>query len=142
MRTLVVEDDLVMREFYKEILGEYGSVDFAENGTVAIEVFTSAHEKGHPFDLVCLDIVMPEIDGLEVLKSFRKQEEDRGVLGLAGAKIIICSGLGDSKSVLGAFRDGCEAYLVKPFDKRMLLTKLVKLGLVSRETAERRTKTV
>jgi len=141
MRTLVVEDDLVMREFYKEVLGEYGSVDFAENGAVAIDVFTNSHEKGHPFDLVCLDIVMPELDGLEVLKSFRKQEEDRGILGLAGTKIIICSGLGDSKSVLGAFRDGCEAYLVKPFDKRMLLTKLVKLGLVSRETADRRTKT-
>ena len=123
MKVLLVEDDFICRKilltyFYKQSECE---CEVASNGSEAIEAFMLANESGNPYDLIMLDIMMPEMNGQEVLKRIRAIEEAQG---LTAARIVMTTALKDSDSLMGAFRHQCDGYLVKPiaFDK---LTKLI-----------------
>ena len=131
MRILIAEDDLSTRTLLTKLLSPYGRCEVAVNGREAIECFRLALDEQEPYELVCLDIMMPENDGHQVLASIRAQEETRGIAGLEAVKVIMISALDDSKNVLGAFKQGCEAYLTKPINKDQLVDRLRNLGLVS-----------
>lgn len=128
MKILIVDDDEFAIKTLKIILSKYGDVSFAHHGQMAIELFKAAHERYEPFDLICLDIMMPQMDGHETLRMIRKIEDEKGIVGLDGVKIIMISALSGSNHVLGAFKEGCEAYLFKPFKKSELLKKIEELG--------------
>ncbi len=130
MRALVVEDDTLSRMLLQKILGEFGECDIAINGFEALNAFKLAHERQQPYELICLDIMMPEMDGHEVLKKIRMAEERQGIKGLAGVKIIMTTALKDRKNIMDAFRQQCEAYLVKPIDKQKLYAYMQEFGLV------------
>jgi two-component system chemotaxis response regulator CheY len=130
MKALVVEDDSVSRKLLQSILLNHGECNVAVNGMEAMESFVSALAEEHPYDLICLDIMMPELDGLETLKKIREVESDVGIGGLDGVKIIITSQLADKEHILKAFREGSEAYLVKPLDRTKLAELLTQLHLV------------
>ena len=130
MKGLIVEDDFTSRKLLLAFLGKHGSCDVAVDGKEAINAFETAFRDGDPYDLICLDIMMPEIDGHGVLRSIRDFEEKNHVLPEKRVKIVMTSALGDPKNVLNAFQSGCEAYLEKPLDKSSLMTELQKLGLV------------
>jgi len=132
MKTLVVEDDFVSRRLLQIVLTPYGQCDIAVNGREALEAFKMALDEGSPYDLVCLDIMMPEMDGHEVLKQIRETEMQNGKGGLDGAKVIMTTALGDFENIKRAFIGQCEAYLVKPVEKQKLLEKLVELGLIKK----------
>jgi len=129
MKTLVVEDDFTSRKLLQRFLSQYGECDVAVSGTEAVEAFQNALEERR-YDLVCLDIKLPNKDGQKVLTEIREMEKAKGILGLEGAKIIMTTACGDSKNVIPAFRAQCDAYLVKPFDCPKLLGDLKSLGLV------------
>jgi len=131
MKILIVEDDFISRQVLGKFLGEQGSCDIAVNGKEAIEAFRLAIEARDSYDLVCLDIMMPEMDGLEALAQLRKLEAEHNLLGESACKIIMTTALSDSRNILKAFNDQCEAYLVKPITKDKLFTELRKLGLAS-----------
>jgi two-component system chemotaxis response regulator CheY len=122
-KTLIAEDDLTSRILLQEILKRYGPVHTVVNGREAVEAVRAAMKLGEPFDLICLDIMMPEMDGYEALKEIRGMERSRGVLSSEGAKIFMVTALGDVKNVMQAFRE-CDAYLLKPIDKWKLLERL------------------
>lgn len=130
MKILIVEDDFVSRKLLLTILASYGECDVAVNGQEAIEAFKIALDEGRKYDLVCLDIMMPEKDGHEVLKEIREVEKGFNIVGLDGVKVIMTTALTDSKNVVQAFREQCEAYMVKPIDKEKLLSKIEELGLI------------
>jgi two-component system chemotaxis response regulator CheY len=130
LRILIVEDDFVCRKLVHALLSEFGDCFIAVNGHEAVEAVKDALDEGRPYDLVCLDIMMPEMDGHEALKLIREIESERGIEGLDGVKVIMTTALGDSKNVIGAFRTGCEAYIVKPVGKEKLIQEMGKLGLV------------
>ncbi len=130
LKCLIVEDDIAARKLLQIHLADLGQCDTAENGNLAIEAFTEAHESGSPYDLVCLDIMMPEMDGHQTLQAIRKLEEQWEILGLDGVKVIMTTALKDSKNVFHAFREGCEAYVVKPVRKIRLFEEMEKLGLI------------
>lgn len=130
MKILIVEDDFVSRRILQQILSPYGVCDIVTNGVEAINAFTLALEEQEPYDLICLDIMMPEMNGQEVLKEIRKIEQEQGVFGLDCVKIVMTTALGDSENIKRAFREQCEAYLVKPIDKKKLLNMLTQLGLI------------
>ncbi len=130
MKTIVAEDDFTSRKLLQRLLLQYGECDIAVNGKEAIEAFRLATENGQPYDLICLDIMMPEMDGQEALKAIRTIEEGAGIHGLDGVKIFMTTALHDPKNILGAFRSQCEAYLIKPIDKRKLLKELGNHGLL------------
>ncbi len=130
-RVLIVEDDSGSRKILQAVLGAYGPCDVAVNGEEAIKAFEIAHVEQAPYDLICLDILMPGIDGHEVLKRIRAIEREQRLDPDDAVKIIMATVLGDGQSVFGAFNSGCEAYLVKPISKRELIKVVGKLGLIA-----------
>jgi len=131
MKTLIVEDDFTSRLLLQELLKGYGPSHVAVNGTEAVEATRLALEAGEPYDLICLDIMMPEMDGQQALRNIRAQEEARGIISSNGAKIVMTTALGDLKNVSAAYSGLCDGYLTKPIQKAKLLEELRKLGLMS-----------
>jgi len=131
MRTLIVEDDFTCRLLLLEILKVYGEVHIATNGTEAVTMVRMALDAGEPYDLICLDIMMPEMDGQEALRLIREQEETRGIRSTQGARIVMMTALDDVHNVIDAFSKLCDGYLTKPIKKTALLDKLKTLELIS-----------
>jgi two-component system, chemotaxis family, chemotaxis protein CheY len=130
MKVLIVEDDFISRRLLQRYLSPYGECDIAVNGAEALLAFHLARQEGDPYDLICLDIMMPELDGHQTLKAIRRLEADEGDGGLRGVKIIMTTMQDDPDSILEAFNQQCEAYLLKPIDRERLFDHLVKLGLL------------
>ena len=131
MKTLIVEDDFTSRLLLQEILKYHGPLHIAVNGKEAVTAVAAALESGTPYDLVCLDIMMPEMDGQEALRQIRALEEAKGILSSKGAKIVMTTALSEPKEVIAAFSSLCDAYVVKPIDKAKLLDELRKLKLIT-----------
>lgn len=135
MKVLLVEDDPVSLHILKLILSDYGDCDEAENGQVAVEKYKASLEKGTPYDLICLDIMMPVMDGQTALKEIRRVEAEKGVGGRDLVKVVMTTALKDAKNVMEAFVKGaCEAYLIKPILPGNIEQVLVDFGLVERES--------
>lgn len=130
-KCLIVEDDLAARKLLQIHLSDWGQCDSAVNGCEALAAFRQALDTDCPYDLVCLDIMMPEMDGHQTLRAIRQLEEESGIFGLDGVKVIMTTALGDSKNVFSAFREGCEAYVVKPVRKPVLFEEMARLGLTT-----------
>jgi two-component system, chemotaxis family, chemotaxis protein CheY len=130
MKTLIVEDDLTSRFLLQEILKEYGSCDIAVNGKEAVLAARIALDADEPYDLICLDIMMPEMDGRAALHELREQETARGILSSSGSKIVMTSAVTDMNVVLASFYDLCDGYIFKPIAKTKLLDELRKLNLI------------
>ncbi|MBW8039356.1 MAG: response regulator [Planctomycetes bacterium] len=131
MKCLIVEDEFAARKLLQVHLSEYADCFVAVNGREAVEAFREAFVKEEePYDLICLDIMMPEMDGREALEAIRQIEKEQGIGGLDCVKVIMMTALDDSENIMGAFRTGCEAYIVKPIRKEQLLQEMKKLGLL------------
>jgi two-component system, chemotaxis family, chemotaxis protein CheY len=129
MRTLIVDDDAVSRRVLLEILKPFGECAQAASGREALAAFTSSLDT-KPFDLVLLDIQMPDIDGQETLAAIRAIEARRGVPQQLGVKVIMATVNVDNASIFTAFRNQCEAYLVKPVSSEAVMVNLEQFGLV------------
>jgi two-component system, chemotaxis family, chemotaxis protein CheY len=130
MKALIVEDDPTSRFMLQEFLEPFGIVSLAEKGTEAIGAFVVASQKKEPFDLVCLDIMLPGMDGQEVLRTIRTIEEDAGIFKGDGVKVIMTTVLDDKDHIFSSFRDFCDGYLVKPFKKAQLMDHLKNFGFI------------
>lgn len=131
MKTLIVEDDFVSRRLLQSMLLPYGKVDIAVNGVEAFEAFKLAVDEQSQYDLICIDILMPEMNGQELLKKIRDYEEMTGICGRDGVKIIMTTAIGDFGNIKSAFVEQCDAYMVKPIERNKLVDKLKELGLTS-----------
>ena len=129
IKILVAEDDFSNRMLLTKLLSGIGGCDVVVNGQEAIDAFKLALAESVPYDLICLDIRMPVIDGIDVLKTIRSIEDQSGIGGLDRVKIIMVTGLSHAKHVIEAFKDGCEAYVIKPVEKTKLFEEIGKLGL-------------
>jgi two-component system chemotaxis response regulator CheY len=131
MKTLIVEDDDVNREFLVDFFSEFGSVESAGNGFAALDLFQDASMRDEPFDLVCMDIMMPDLDGQEALKEIRELETDKGLDSKDIVKVIMMTGLDDRENVTNAYVDGgCHGYLTKPVSTKDIIALLKQLGLI------------
>lgn len=131
MKTLIVEDDFTSRLLLQEMLKSYGPSHVALNGKEAAKAVRVALKADEPYDLICLDIMMPEMNGQDALRLIRNHEEAKGILSSHGAKIVMISALDDHKSVFAAFGSLCDGYLAKPIDREKLLAELRRLKLIS-----------
>lgn len=130
MKILIAEDDMVSRKFLKKFLSEYGDCDIVVDGLEAIDAYMISMREGRPYDLICLDIMMPKVDGVKVLKSIRDLETQKKIDPHDRTKIVMITALEDAKFVQKAFDSGCEAYASKPIDTEKLIGVLDRLSLI------------
>ena len=127
MRILVAEDDRLSRIFLKKFLTRYGECDVAVDGMEALDCFMDAIKQKKPYDLLCLDIMMPKVDGLKVLKAIRVLEKQHQ---LKHTCIIMMTALADVEYVDQAFQLGCDAYASKPIDTVKVQEVMQNLNLI------------
>lgn len=128
MKILIAEDDVVSRKFMSKVLSEYGECDLVVNGIEAIDAFLLAQKDEEAYDLICLDIMMPKIDGIKVLKTMRDLEKQNQAP--KRSKIIMITALDEKEVVDEAFEKGADAYATKPLDIDKLNEVLRKLYLI------------
>ncbi len=130
MKSLIVDDDFFSRRILQSILSTYGECHVAVDGKEALFAFKQALAEESPYEVICLDIMMPEMNGKEVLKEIRNIEKNKDILGDKSVKIIMTTALDDSENIREAFREQCESYLIKPIHKTKLLKVLTDFGLI------------
>ena len=130
MKILLAEDDYASRRFTTKLLSKYGEVDAVVDGEEAVAAFEMAAEDGEYYDLVCLDIMMPNTDGVEALAKIREMEDKMRIADEDRANIIMISALSEMNYVKGAFELGSDGYAVKPLDTEKFEEVLSKLELL------------
>ena len=110
MRILIAEDDFASRKVILKFLSEYGECDVTVDGMEAIDAFMMALEDGDPYDLICLDVMMPIMDGYQALKNIRDIEREHNIPEEEMVKIIMTTALNEQKNVKKAFELGCTVY--------------------------------
>lgn len=113
---LVVDDAAFMRMMIKDILSKngYTVAGEAENGMKAVEKYSELKP-----DLVLMDITMPEKDGIQALKDIKSMD--------GGAKVIMCSAMGQQAMVIEAIQAGAKDFIVKPFQPDRVLEAVKKV---------------
>ncbi len=109
-QVLIVDDALFMRNMLRDIFeaAEWQVVAEAENGLKAIELY-----RQHRPDLVTMDIVMPELSGLDAMQQILAEDPQ--------AKVVMCSALGQESMVMEAIKAGAKDFIVKPFQDEQVL---------------------
>lgn len=130
MKILLAEDDFVTRKFMTGFLSKYGECDVTVDGMEAVDAFMMALEDEEPYDLVCLDIMMPVMDGYQALMGIRNLEKERNVPPEKQVKVIMATALNDEKNVKMAFELGCTVYSGKPIDQGKFEQVLKKFELI------------
>jgi two-component system chemotaxis response regulator CheY len=134
MKILIVDDDITSGLVMEKMLARYGETRIATDGKMALTIFKDQLNKKEPFNLVFLDIMLPEMDGQEVLKNIRMFEEEHAILGSDGIKVIMTTALDDNKNILQAFRSQCEGYIVKPVSLAKIKKQMENLGFAEVST--------
>lgn len=130
MKILIAEDDLASRKFLFKFLSGFGECDLTVDGLEALDAFLMAIQDGEPYDLVCLDIMMPKLDGLKTLKAIRDIEKNEGIEQSNKCKVIMTTALNDAETIMDTYDNGCEAYAVKPINTEKFLEVMKKLKLL------------
>lgn len=114
-RILVVDDAAFMRQMLKVILEDGGHKVLGEaaNGLQAVEMY-----KTYRPDIVTMDITMPEMEGIEALRLIRMADP--------GAKVIMCSAMGQQRLIVEAIQSGARDFIVKPFQSYRVLEAITK----------------
>ncbi|OQY08328.1 MAG: hypothetical protein B6I28_04835 [Fusobacteriia bacterium 4572_132] len=129
MKILVIEDDLVTRKVIQRTLEKMDDlddikVDVAEDGIIGFDKFKKALENEAGYKIICLDIMMPQMNGQEVLHEIRKLENEKS--NEKPSKIIMMTALSDIDNIKKAYSEECDEYLVKPIKKEELKRVILK----------------
>jgi two-component system chemotaxis response regulator CheY len=124
---LIVDDDPAMTEFLFSILAPFCEVHIQHDGFAGLSAFRRALQLGRPFDLVCLDLLMPGMDGRRTVRAMRRLEAgDQGGHDRR-ARVVMMTTQHDRDRVIDALQAGVDDFLVKPFEPVNLL---MRLGLI------------
>ena len=129
MRSLVVDDARVTQLILERILSAYGPCQVAKNGVEAIQAFDQAMEESQPYDLICLDMGLPDLSGLEVLTKIRAAEEKRDIAEDQRVHVIAITATSDIATVKSVTQLG-DGYILKPIQREKLIKTIANLGLV------------
>lgn len=127
MKTLIVEDEAVSCKILETILEDYCDVEIAVDADSAFEKFIEAHENEEPFNLLCLDVNMPNASGIDLLNEVRAFEESNGIVASDGVSVFMVTGDSDPQKIYASTSKGCTAYFTKPIDRVKFLEEFKKL---------------
>jgi len=131
MRALVVDDDFYSRITLHDLLRPVADCHIAVNGEEAVDAFKKALEDGRPYNLVCMDLVMPEMDGQQALREMRALEDELGIDQVDRCSIFVVSMVEDNRETNEAFfLGGADCFLVKPIEEARLMAELREHGLL------------
>ena len=128
LKILIVEDDFITRTLESNILTKYGQCKIAVNGKEAITEFRNSLREKKPYNLILIDIMIPDIDGEAVLSKIRSLETRLGVTGLDRVKIIMVSSINTIETIKHCFLVQSDAYLIKPFTEKKLIKEFQHLN--------------
>lgn len=128
MKILIAEDDFSSRKYLYKFMETYGECDITVDGIEALDAFLMALEAEEPYDLICIDIMMPKVDGIKVLQVIKDMEKQNKVPPERACKVIMTTALNDVDLVNKLFEYGCEAYATKPIDIVKMASVMEKLG--------------
>ncbi len=135
MKILIVDDDASMRELLAKFMSRFGQCDLADGGNAAFDRVRQALADGAPYDLISLDIMMPGMNGHEVLSEIRaieceaaaSHDGDDGVP--ARCRVVMVSARDDFDGIMESLRTQCDAYIIKPITRDKVVYTLNQLGL-------------
>lgn len=130
MKILIAEDDMASRKFLNKFLTKFGECDLVVDGMEAIDAFLMAIKDEKPYDLICLDIMMPKVDGVKVLRAIRELETQKGILPDSRVKVIVTTALAEAKFVHAAFEYDYVAYASKPINTKNIENLIKKFNLI------------
>jgi two-component system, chemotaxis family, chemotaxis protein CheY len=115
-RLLVVDDAMLMRRLIRSVAAEAGweVAGEAKNGAEAVELYRQLRP-----DLVTMDVVMPQMGGLEALRLIRAEDPD--------ARIVMVTALDQKQTLMESIRDGAIDFVVKPFERDRIISLLNKI---------------
>ena len=119
-----MDDNFVNRKLIMEIFRDKAECDLAANGVEAIEAYNLSNRNNTPYDAILLDIAMPGMDGVEVLKLIRDNEGKVGIPLGRGVPIIMVTA--HKQPFVDSFKEGCDDYVLRPIDARELMDKIKK----------------
>lgn len=119
-KILIVDDEKSIRDFLKRFLNKkgYNDIYLAQTGQDALKIIEKER-----FNLILLDVRLPGMDGIDLLRQIKKINKD--------TPVIMITGYPDEKKVKEAMQEGAYDYIIKPFDlfylELVLLTKIIQL---------------
>jgi two-component system chemotaxis response regulator CheY len=131
MKMLILEDDFASRLVLQRMLLEFGEVHVAANGKEALQMFIGAQNASAPYEVIFLDLMVPEMSGQSVLREMRAYEQQKQIPKAQAALILMITALSDRESVVTAIKNGCDSYLVKPLNPEQLREHLRKFGKIA-----------
>lgn len=130
MKALIVEDEFTSRLILQKFLSGVSEVHVSVNGREGLEAFKAAASEGSPFDLICMDVMMPEMDGPAALTEIRAFENENGSREKPRVKVLMTTGLGQADSALDSIRSLYDGILTKPVRLTTLMDTLASLELI------------
>jgi two-component system chemotaxis response regulator CheY len=132
VKCLIVEDDPASSRVLEHMISRYGTFDVIENGTKALDMFRQAHENKSPYDLILMDIMLPETSGLLSTLAIRELETHMNIPQAQRVKVIMTTALDDPRTVMKSlYESDANSYLVKPIRLQKLEDELRLLKLIS-----------
>jgi len=129
-KILIVDDSASIREQLTAFLESLAECHVACNGQEAVDLIKATQGKGKNFNLVIMDVIMPEKDGLTAVKEIREFEKENGWSGDETLTIIIATTIKDpSRILIAQYECGADAYIAKPFTEKTVMQTLSNNGL-------------
>ncbi len=119
MKCLIVEDNKQNYDLLQRMLNDYGISRIAVNGVEALTAFKQAHAENDPYDIIFLDIMMPDLNGDEVLRKIRQWEKEN-TENNDNVQVVMASAKSDTDTIISSYDDGCQHFFIKPYDRSEL----------------------
>jgi len=131
LEILIVDDSDSLRFILKAFFKNHGRCREAVNGRQAVEMVKKSLDEGPRFDAILMDIMMPEMDGLQATKTIMEMLDERDVPREERPRVIMLTCLNDPRHMMEAqYKNGASAYITKPFERDILFETLANLGLM------------